>query len=152
MGRLATFLLLASLAGCLVLPAAAGAHASARTERLSVQAADAYWLQRGLSACPNPRIEYAALANRAAGDAFIGPALPDAYCVIRVSTRISWRGRAGAIDFCWTIVHERGHQAGRAHSAAGIMREDGGDRPPPVCTRLFSARAGWPSPAARRSR
>ena len=63
MGRLATFLLLASLAGCLVLPAAAGAHASARTERLSVQAADAYWLQRGLSACPNPRIEYAALAS-----------------------------------------------------------------------------------------
>ena len=33
MGRLATFLLLASLVGCLVLPAAAGAHASARTER-----------------------------------------------------------------------------------------------------------------------
>jgi hypothetical protein len=141
MGRLTTFLLLlTSLVGCLVLPAAAEARASARTERLALQAADAYWLHRGLSACPNPRIEYAALAQRASGDAFIGPNLPAAYCVIRVSSLVTWRGRAGAVDFCWTIVHERGHQAGLAHTSSGLMREDGGDQPPSICTRLFGKR------------
>ena len=120
MGRLTTFLLLlTSLVGCLFLPAARGARASARTERLALQAADAYWLHRGLSACAQPRIEYAALAQRASGDAYIGPNLPAAYCVIRVSTRFSWRGRAGAVDFCWTIVHERGHQAGLLTAAPG---------------------------------
>ena len=140
--------LLALLAGGLMLSSTAPAqalpgstHASARTERLAVKAADSYWLQRGLTACPSPRIEYAALARRASGDAFIGPALAAAYCVIRVSTRFNWRGRAGAVDFCWTIVHERGHQAGRGHAGAGIMRDDGGDRPPPVCKRLFGNRS-----------
>jgi hypothetical protein len=135
-----TALLLASLvlpagAGAHVLPASA--HASARTERLTLQAADAYWLQRGLTACAHPRIQYTALAQGASGDAFIGPNLPAAYCVIRVSTRLTWRGRAGAIDFCWTIVHERGHQAGLKHSRTGIMRSDGGDGPPSICTRLL---------------
>jgi hypothetical protein len=139
--------LLTSLLGSLLLPTAANArtlpgqtHASARTERLAVQAADAYWLDRGLTACPGPRIEYTALAQRASGDAFIGPDLPAAYCVIRMSTRFSWRGRARAVDFCWTIVHERGHQAGLAHANTGLMREDGGDRPPSICTRLFRNR------------
>ena len=132
--------LLALLAGSLVVPTGAAANASARTERIALKAADSYWLARGLTACPSPRIEYAALAMRAAGDAFIGPGLAPAYCVIRVSTRISWRGRAGAIDFCWTIVHERGHQAGRAHAATGLMREDGGDRPPAICARLLGSR------------
>ena len=145
MARRPTFrlVLLALLAATLAVPtsaAAAPAHASARTERIALKAADAYWLARGLTACPSPRIEYAALAQRAAGDAFIGPDLAPAYCVIRVSTRISWRGRAGAIDFCWTIVHERGHQAGREHGPAGLMREDGGDRPPAICARLLGER------------
>jgi hypothetical protein len=147
MGRHRTTLTVAALLlASLVLPAGAGAHvlpasahASARTERLSLQAADAYWLQRGLTGCAQPRIQYAALAQGASGDAFIGPNLPAAYCVIRVSTRLNWRGRAGAIDFCWTIVHERGHQAGLKHTRTGIMRADGGDRPPSVCTRLFSS-------------
>ncbi|MBN1528001.1 MAG: hypothetical protein JW895_03010 [Thermoleophilaceae bacterium] len=138
--RLALLLLVASLA----VPAAAAAqspaghgHASARTERLALRAADAYWLQRGLTACPAPRIEYARLALRASGDAFIGPNLPAAYCVIRVSTALSWRGRAGAIDFCWTVVHERGHQVGLPHAGTGIMRADGGERPPAICARLL---------------
>ncbi len=136
----------ALLAGMLVLPAGASArvlpptaHASARTERLALQAADAYWLQRGLTGCANPRVQYAALSQGASGDAYIGPNLPAAYCVIRVSSRLTWRGRAGAIDFCWTIVHERGHQAGLKHSSAGIMRADGGDRAPSTCTRLFGS-------------
>ncbi len=95
----------------------------------------------GLTACASPRIEYTPLAQRASADSFIGPNLAAAYCVIRVNPRLEWRGRAGAIDYCWTIVHERGHQAGLKHSAAGIMREDGGDRPPSACTRLFAGRA-----------
>jgi hypothetical protein len=138
--------LITLLACSLVLPAAATArvqpdtHASARTERLALQVADAYWQQRGLTACPNPRVEYVPLAQRASADSFIGPNLPAAYCVIRVNPRLEWRGRAGAIDYCWTIVHERGHQAGLKHSASGIMREDGGDRPPSVCTRMFAGR------------
>jgi hypothetical protein len=145
MARRPTFrlVLLALLAGSLAVPAAAAAapaHASARTERIALKAADAYWHARGLTACPSPRIEYAALTLRAAGDAFIGPNLAPAYCVIRVSSRLSWRGRAGAIDFCWTVVHERGHQAGRAHAATGLMREDGGDRPPAICARLLGGR------------
>ena len=138
--------LLITLVGCLALPATASArtpavaaHASALTERLAVQAADAYWLQRGLTACPAPRIEYASLPQRASADAFIGPRLSAADCVIRVSTRFDWRGRGRALDFCWTVVHERGHQAGLVHAGAGIMREDGGERPPAVCTGLFRA-------------
>ena len=145
--------ILASLVGCLGLPTAAGAyvppsqtHASARTERLAVQAADAYWLQRGLTACRGLRIEYKALGLRASGDAFIGPALPAAYCVIRVSTRFVWRGRAGAVDFCWTIVHERGHQAGLPHARTGIMREDGGERAPSICKLLFAVPPGSAKP------
>jgi hypothetical protein len=141
--------LLAAVAAALAAPAAEAAqtapgtaHASARTERLSLSAADSYWLARGLAACPSPRIEYAALTLRAAGDAFIGPGLSPAHCVIRVSARRAWRGRAAAIDFCWTVVHERGHQAGRTHAAAGLMREDGGDRPPSICARAFGLRAG----------
>ena len=142
-------LLLAVVAVTFVLQAAASAstpsdsnHASARTERLALQAADAYWLQKGLTACPQPRLEYAALSNRAEGDAFIGPNLPAAYCVIRLSTRYSWRGRAGALDLCWTVVHERGHQAGLEHAKSGIMRSDGGERPPAICTQLFGKRSG----------
>jgi hypothetical protein len=141
-----TLTVAALLLASLVLPAAAGAHAlptvshaSARTERLSLQAADAYWLQRGRTGCAQPQIQYAALSQGASGDAFIGPNLPAAYCVIRVSTHLNWRGRAGAIDYCWTIVHERGHQTGLKHSSAGIMRSDGGDKPPSACTRLFSS-------------
>jgi hypothetical protein len=149
MGRRPTYrLALLFLVGSLLVPAAAGAqspaahpHASARTERIALKAADAYWQQRGLTACSAPRIEYARLALHASGDAFIGPDLPAAYCVIRVSTELSWRGRAGAIDFCWTIVHERGHQAGRPHTATGIMREDGGGRPPAICARLLGRQA-----------
>jgi hypothetical protein len=57
-----------------------------------------------------------------------------------MSSRHTWRGRAGALDFCWTIVHERGHQAGLEHATAGIMRSDGGDTPPAACTRLFGKR------------
>lgn len=151
MPRRSTFTLLTALvlAVALGLPAGAWAgsptesdHASARTERLAVQAADSYWLQKGRAACPDPRIEYVALPKRAAGDAFIGPNLPAAYCVIRLSTRFSWRGRAGALDFCWTVVHERGHQTGLEHARSGIMRTDGGDRPPAICTQLFGKRSG----------
>jgi hypothetical protein len=138
-------LLTAALVGALVLPAAASAqpastHASARTERLSLQVADAHWLQRGLSACAHPGIEYATLAKRTTADAFVGPNLAPAYCVIRMSSRVTWRGRAGALDFCWAMVHERGHQAGLRHASAGIMRSDGGGMPPAACTRLFGKR------------
>jgi len=138
--------LITLLAGSLLLPAAANArvqpetHASARTERVALQVANAFWQQRGLTACTSPRIEYTVLAQRASADSFIGPNLAAAYCVIRVNPRLEWRGRAGAIDYCWTIVHERGHQAGLKHTAAGIMREDGGDRPPAACIRALSAR------------
>jgi hypothetical protein len=150
MPRRSTFTLLLALvlAVTLGLPAGARAttpadsgHASARTERLALQTADTYWLQRGLTACPQPRLEYAALSNRAEGDAFIGPNLPAAYCVIRLSTRYSWRGRAGALDLCWTVVHERGHQAGLEHARSGIMRMDAGERPPAICTQLFGKRS-----------
>jgi hypothetical protein len=144
-----TLLLVIVLAVAVGLPAGAWAgspsesgHASARTERLAVQAAGSYWLQKGRAACLDPRIEYVALSKRAAGDAFIGPNLPAAYCVIRLSTRYSWRGRAGALDFCWTVVHERGHQTGLEHARSGIMRSDGGERPPAICTQLFGKRAG----------
>ena len=140
-------LITAALLATLTLPAAASAgthpdsrHASERTERLALQSADAYWSQRGRAACPHPRIEYTSLANRASADAFVGPNLAAAYCVIRMSSRHTWRGRAGALDFCWTIVHERGHQAGLEHASSGIMSSDGGDRPPAACTRLFAKR------------
>ena len=140
-------LLTAALVATLAVPAAASAstppdsaRASARTERLSLQVADAYWSQRGLTACAHSRIEYASLAKRATADAFVGPNLAAAYCVIRMSSRLTWRGRGGALEFCWTIVHERGHQAGLPHASSGIMRSDGGDTPPAACTRLFGKR------------
>ena len=136
---------LARDAGCAGAASAAtqadSTHASARTERLALQAADAYWSQRGLTACAHPRIEYASLAKRASADAFVGPNLAAAYCVIRMSSRLHMaRARRVRSTSAGRSCTSAGTRRGCEHASTGIMRSDGGDRPPAACTRLFGKR------------